>query len=206
MSFKSGMEDHPLKVHCNKSRLRAVILSPSISKLQNAQRQFGQRIQTQREHKGISQEQLSKDCGITLTNLKLLESGEAEAHFRIAPSSHLSHQPNSFAAKHSLLLKGSQEGPGTWPSCHTSRQPAPAAQPTTGWPVSASLTSHVPAAPRNPVGTAEIRFPLPDSGIRVRPQSLRRKKLKSSALPQIACITVLALNAAEDQTRCLLIT
>jgi DNA-binding XRE family transcriptional regulator len=73
------MEDHPLKVHRNRSRLRAVILSPSISKLQNAQRQFGQRIQTQREHKGISQEQLSKDCGITLTNLKLLESGEAEA-------------------------------------------------------------------------------------------------------------------------------
>jgi len=55
-----------------------VILSPSIDSLQRAQRQLGERIQALREKKGFSQKQLSKECGIGLTKLKLLEAGETE--------------------------------------------------------------------------------------------------------------------------------
>lgn len=48
-------------------------------RVQQAQKELGKRIQALRESKGLTQTQLSTDCGITVTKLKLLEAGEAEA-------------------------------------------------------------------------------------------------------------------------------
>jgi transcriptional regulator with XRE-family HTH domain len=49
------------------------------SKFQHAQKELGRRIQALRESSGLTQAQLNKDCGITVTKLKLIEAGEAEA-------------------------------------------------------------------------------------------------------------------------------
>jgi DNA-binding XRE family transcriptional regulator len=45
---------------------------------ENARKKFGRKIQALREQAGLTHDALSKECGITITKLKMIESGEAE--------------------------------------------------------------------------------------------------------------------------------
>ena len=45
---------------------------------EHARKKFGRKIQALREQATLTHEDLSKECGITVTKLKMIESGEAE--------------------------------------------------------------------------------------------------------------------------------
>jgi DNA-binding XRE family transcriptional regulator len=47
------------------------------AKIRKAQRKFGEKIATLRKQKGLTQEQLGEDCGITGTKIQKIENGEA---------------------------------------------------------------------------------------------------------------------------------
>lgn len=44
----------------------------------HTRKKFGQKIQILREQLNLSQDQLSKECGITVTKLRMIEAGQAE--------------------------------------------------------------------------------------------------------------------------------
>ncbi len=66
---------------CDQQRQQP-IPSPSKHRLlvasEHSRKKFGQKIQALREQLGLSHEQVSQECGLTMTRLKLIEAGQAD--------------------------------------------------------------------------------------------------------------------------------
>lgn len=46
------------------------------ARLQRVQRQFGKRIRALRQNRGLTSEQLAKECGVTTVKMSKIEAGE----------------------------------------------------------------------------------------------------------------------------------
>ena len=72
LAHRSRHNDEPPHTQPLRSRPQVPVTT------ERARKKFGRKIQALREQAGLTHEDLSKECGITITKLKMIESGEAE--------------------------------------------------------------------------------------------------------------------------------